>query len=375
MWAGAPILGDILAGDHELTVEADAWYDGQMTASVKPGQFNWEQQLGTNIIRTTMSMDVDDADGALQPLDITDPLAPFGQQVRAALTPRLGQWADQVPLGTFRIDDPDASGDWRYVQKAGRDHWLPTGGTVSLQLADLLAIIADSELVGTWGPPKSGTVASEMRRITADLVPLDIDGVPGIATPLPLDANGMYNTSRLDVLIDLARLIDGYLATTRTGAVTILKPSNTVVLDVTRAAGNWVGINAAASRDGIYNAWECVGENTGTSTAPIRGFAYEADGPTRYGGPLGIRLHQESSAFWPTSAHAQQAAEKRKAESIAARRRRFTVRARFDPRVEVLDMHRVDAPVNRQLQTVNARVAAVRYSGGADMTITYEAAL
>lgn len=376
MWLGAPILPDILAGDHQVTVEADAWYDGKHVAGLEPVSWSWEQQLGTNVIRTSMSMTVDDADGALQPLDITDPLAPFGQQVRASVTPRAGQWSDQVPLGLFRIDDdPDASGDWRHVRKASGDHWLPTGGVVSFQLADLLAIPVNSDLVGTWGPPKTGTVGSELRRVVDGLIPLDLDGVAGINNPLPTDANGMYDPARLDVLVDLARLVDGYLVATRAGAATIVKPSNTVVLDVTRAAGNWLGISPTPTREGVYNAWECLGENTGTDTAPVRGFAYEESGPTRYGGPLGVRLHQETSAFWPTNAHAQLAAEKRKAESIAGRRRRFTVRARFDPRVEVLDLHRVDAPIRRQLTTIQARVTAVRWDSGSDMAITYEAAV
>ena len=376
MWGGGPDLPDMLAGDVTLGVDADAWYDGQL---VEEGlgvvDAKWSQKLADQNVRTTMQLVIDDDEGRLQPSEWADPLSPFGQHLQVGMTITAGWVTEPVPLGRFRINDPESESSWRMVTKprAGKV-WFPTGGTVTVPLVDEIQAVVDSELIGVHGPPKTGTIRSEMIRIAAFLATVDVDDVPGINAALPA-SQSLYTQSRVEVLSDLAARAGGHLATYRTGGVTVRHRGTTPVLDVTRAAGRWIDARPNPTREGIINTVIATGETPEGHDAPVTGAAYERTGPTRYGGPIGILKEEINSQFWTTKAQAQQAANTRLATVIAQRRRRFTVWARFDPRVEVLDRHLVDAPIQRELRTIEATVVEVEHNplkGGA-MRLVYEA--
>ena len=205
---------------------------------------------------------------------------------------------------------------------------------------------------------------------------MDLDGVPGLDVALPA-SQAVYDQSRVSVLADLARHAGGHLATSRTGGVTVKFAQTEPSLHVTRASGRWLDTQSAPTRTGVINTVIAAGEPPAGSDTPILGAAYLRTGPARYGGPMGILREDIASPLWTTSGAAQLAAEKHLARRIASYTRRFEVTARWDPRIEVLDRHVVEAPVRRRLVEIEAIVVDVELdvAAGGDMTITYEAAL
>lgn len=379
MWTGTDTLTDLLAGDHSVTVTADAFHNGEATwpgLEVIEATIEQTYDRTAAAVRTSMSLTVHDADGELVPTGPSDPLAQWRTVVVAADVSLGSIASERVPIGEFRIEPGSASGGWRAVTKRGREKWLPTGGTITLSLVDNIARIADAEL---WGliTARGPTVQAETERLLMGVpgTRMDWTGVPD----KPKRAGGAaYGESRLETVANLARDLGRVLATTRDGAVTMIDPTMTApVLSVTPEAGSWVDIRPMLTRTGIYNVVVTAGQDVGTGAAPPTGVARILTGP--YGvSAIGPRVYRHSSDFYRTRAQAQAGADSLAATLTQSRMAEFTVTAAFDPRVDVLDTHRVTIrPGGRAPLAVDALVVGVSMNlvTGGPMTLTYQVPL
>ena len=374
MWAGGGALDDLLTGDHEVSVTADAWYLGEavwpdlrVTAATTVSEFDG------STVRTTAELAVDDAEGALVPTMPTDPLAGFGQSVTVAVDVSAGRVSERVPVGEFRVEPVTADGGWRPVTKRGTLFWLATGGTIQVPLVDNIARVVDAELRGLM-VPRGPTNRAELDRLITGLpgVRADWSGLPSASVTA---GGAAYGESRLDAVVSYVRDRGRVLGTDRDGMLVVLNPNLKTVPDlvVTTDTPRWVDTTITPSRDGIYNQVETTGQETEDGKPPPTGFTQVLDGP--YGvRTLGPRLLRQHSEFFRNRTQAQMGAQTRLRTSISARRVRFQVTQILDPRVECLDTHRVAIrPRTGGDVTVLALVVGVSIDWmQAEMTVTYE---
>lgn len=377
MWPVTEVWGQLVSGDHEVTVEADAFYDGEATAEdLAVTEGSWSQSFDGSRVRSTLDLTIADPDGEFAPVRVTDPLAAYGQQIVARVSVGIGRLAVQesIPLGTFRIESSDPEGGWRVYQPPGqKPQWVPTGGTVKVQCSDLMQDINDHEQVGLMQPRVGGTVHSELTRLLWPILPVDLAGVPDANVP---QSTGVYADNRLETVDLFASMVGRVPAITRAGQLTLLDPSMTThpVKHVTVQARNWVGANVQHSREGIWNAIVVTGEGDGETPPTIRATRLEQAGPFRWGGPVGSRVYRQSSPLYKT----QQSAEKA-ANTLYQRLRRersveIEVRSSFDPSMDVLDTHRVTIIPGEGADTITVDALLIGVSGsvlGGEMTCTY----
>ncbi len=362
MWDAGPGWDALIAGSHGVTVSASARYEDR-TVALQPVSCQVSSSFESDLIRTSIQMVVADPDGSLAPRRPDDILAPYGQTVDVRLSLGVAGSVSEIPIGEFVIMDAVPSGGRAHY----RGQFVPSGGTVALQLGDLLQQVVDAEIVGLVQPLTSGTVASELQRICGKLVPVDVSGVPDVS----MSTRGVvYAESRIEAAQSLAALTGWTLGMGREGALTLWDPeTSTPIWDVTTTAGTWVGSEMDLSRDDIYNIVIATGDTADDGSSPC-GMAKETTGPFRFDGPLGPRVYRMSSPLLKSNNQANLAAETRLLNLAAKRRTTFTATTIFNPAVDVLDVHSVTLdPLGL---VVDALVVGVEYSGaGGPMTLHY----
>ena len=355
MWAVSDKTRMILAGDHFVSPVMSASYGDKVTVpqlGVASGVIT--KTLTDQVARETLSVTVDDDLGELIPIKATDPLAPYGQTVTVSLRVSAGEADDQIPMGTFLIDQPEPTGGWRLW----RGQTIPTGGTVRLQCSDLVQRLVECEIAGLMQP--AGTrVRDEVYRLCAGVVPVNITNIPAGET---VGTNGLlYEPSRLDNVKTLLAGTGMVIAPSRAGVVTVVDLPSEVSKRVTIDSAEWVSSEMNQSRDRIYNTWvtsNAVGEET------IRGVAVEKGGAFGADAPLGPRIYRHSSPVYADSQSAQKGAETLKRHHIEERQIRVRVETTFDPTVDVGDLHQVEIVPGKLAVTARLVKAAIPLTGG-----------
>lgn len=123
MWWLPDDAREALRGDVTVDAVVSATYDGAVTeASLPVIACTYRSSYDGSSVRSSVALTVDDDEGRLTPLRPTDALAPYGQRlvVRARVGARGQQWS--VPMGQFRLQEPDASGGWLYRHLPQRLH-------------------------------------------------------------------------------------------------------------------------------------------------------------------------------------------------------------------------------------------------------------
>ena len=382
--------GKLIRGAHTTAVTAQGWYGQESTGplTVIEGSASYQADYdGDALVRSSMTLAIDDEQGRLLPYSPTSPLAPFGQTIE--VTQRVGTTSVgagrsevELPLGTYLLDDPKPEGDWALHRKRTRagkvvEQMVRMGGWVSLQCPDLLTKIAESGL-GMVQPLAGATVASEVQRLARGYIAVDVSSIPAKSIQR---GSMVYDTDRLAALAGLARLVRRVLRANRYGELEMVEAKIGVpVWSITIDDGSWIDTALTPSRDGLINTFVLRGEDNTTAGTPLV-MATAVDnsgGPYSANSPLGPRVKVETSPLIRTNAEARTVAPQMLAGEIAQRQVRFTARAIFNPAVEVLDTHRVvispKAGRAAGSRTLDALCVGLKVNcAGGEMELTYQA--
>lgn len=251
---------------------------------------------------------IDDGNGEISPTLPTDPLAPYGNEMRVRRGVRYPGGADEtVGLGIFRIDDVEVidTGDSLVVHIAGMDR---------------SASVSDARFEDPYQVAAGTNYATAIQDvIEAGVVGFQYDfATTGLVTPALIQEEG---ADRWKFAQDMASAIGMTLYFDGDG-VCVLRP-------VTQLGGDPVwsfaegedGLLIAATRrwtrQGAFNRVIATGENTGEAT-PSRGVATDTNpaSPTFYGGPFGKNPTFFTSPLIITNDQAQSAAEAKLAREL-----------------------------------------------------------
>lgn len=369
MW---PIGADALTafgGSFGLSCTASASREGTTTPlDVGPGSV-WVEEWTGQSVSSTLTLVVVDATGALLSSDLASPLAPFGQRVTVSAQVMVGsQVIEQIPMGTYRIDEPDEGEEqwWRYSNGV----WVPSASVVTVKAVDLLDEVADNILMSDFVP--SGTIYSDSLRLLDGLLPMGPWAASG-ASP-----GGTWADSRIAALAALADAVGRVPAMSRVGAYLPRSLAVKGTPDWTPKLGDPGAVLAAFTRalsaSGVYNAVLVTGETD--DQKPTRGVDYVKEGPLRWGGPFGRRVLKETNPLAKTDALATSFAVGRLANLLAKLTVPITVRCSANPALEVLDTLGITLPTSGG-KDADARVLAglvtrieLPLDGSADMTVT-----
>lgn len=352
----------ITQGAHEGRWSASAWYDGEYRGELAlVGSPRLVREFDGNLIRSSTQITVDDPDGQLAPTDYTSTLAPFGQYVSLQQTVTVGRGFEaSIPLGDFVVTDPGATGGWR----RWRQTHLPTGGTVTVSLADVLTRLERFEVVGLQQAPRGATIRSEVLRMLRGIAPVAADTIPTTTVPASKAVHPQSRVETVQGLLELAGLVPGM---NHNGMIAAYDPTRPL------ASPDWVlGVDDMVSMprgvptdEGLHNAWEVTGEQDEDGRAALRAILTEESGPLRYGGPFGMRPYRQSAPIYTSSSQVVAAARTFRAKARAARAMRYEFVTSFAPHMMPLDTIRFpiipESPVSAGLRMVSGRVVRVEH--------------
>lgn len=360
-WDVVPSTRDILRGDFGCEAAASAWYAGQVTvAELATISLSVTSTLTDQLVRTEATLVVDDDEGRLVPYRGADVLAPYGQQVSIAVQVTAGDDGDMIPLGRFGITKSDPDGSW--LSHLGVP--IPTGGSVSLAVQDILQPMLESELPGLM-QPTTASAASEMVRLFGGICPVDTTGLGALGVAVARST--VYEPVRLNSVMTLLRGSDLILRASRDGVAEFVQLPTTITKQVTLASGEWVGALMTLDRDGVYNT---VVTTSDQADSRVSGMAREVVGPFAATGPLLPRIYRHSSPLYTSNSAAAAGARTLLASLLAERSLQVTAVMPLDPTVDCGDLHRVSL-VPGSLEPTG-RVVRLQWSTSeADMQVTY----
>ncbi|OKI19307.1 DUF5047 domain-containing protein [Streptomyces sp. CB03911] len=269
-----------LSTPHQVVTKVDAYFGGVLTVADLPidgGSVSVDR--GSKVRR---SLTVTLADPAYLPWDATDPLAVYGQQLAVSRGIKFPDGTvELVPLGLFRVDEPQGDVDMGPVTVTGKTSE---------------AIIQDDRFVV---PVSTAGYVSTVAAIT-DLLHQTIPGAvivnatAGTRDPAVAVVVWDAQADRWDAVQQLAASMHAEIYVDVLDRFVIADvPDLSTAVPVWDIAdgptGNLISASRAMSRAGVYNGVIVSGENTASGSAPVSGSAYDTDptSPTRWGGPYG----------------------------------------------------------------------------------------
>ncbi|MCQ6554789.1 DUF5047 domain-containing protein [Streptomyces sp. C10-9-1] len=310
MHAVTPAFLKTLAVSHQMVVRVDAYYDGDLTVPDLPILDGAVTVDRGSKIRRTLSLTV--ADPSYLPWEPTDPLATYGQELVVSRGIRYSNGATEwVPLGTFRVDEPQ--GDTLYGPVT------VTGGSAEAHLVD------DPFQVPTSTRGYSGcfdAIEALIRQTLSDAVIVNLTS--DTRNPTCAVADWDAGNDRWDAVAQIAQAMQAEIYVDATNRFVVVdRPdvlTDPVVWEIAEGEGGTLISSARQmSRKGVANAVVAVGENTASGSAPVSAVAKDTDptSPTMWGGPYGKVTKFISSPLWTTSGSCLSAATYALAEAIA----------------------------------------------------------
>jgi hypothetical protein len=335
-------------------VRVESWLAGDLLAAEVPvidGELSGDRSLQVPE-EITLSVPVEVDGRRWDPLAETDPLAPYGQQLRISIGLQAGRDFVWVPRSPMLITDAQRDGD-----------------TVTVTAASLLQLVAEARLVTPLQPAGGDTFKSLARRLVEPAIPVVFDG-DLIDRAVPV-ASLQWDEDRIGALYELAAAwpadlrmhADGYL---------LFEPFATPDAVALDARGDTVRLVAGTTRDGAINAVVARGTDE-TTGEQYQGVAYDLDSssPTRYGGPfnpLPVPLFYASPLL---TSNAQCAAA---AATILSRRRRASARSMTQdippwPPLELGDLILVEDSRGTETRVTIESLRLPLVAGGGPMTL------
>lgn len=276
-----PDLLRVLEGDHTPSYVASVTYGDELVIPALPiaesqGSLTFDED-GQVQASGSIYAASDVSGQSIAPLALTDPLAPYGQEVTLARRIKSGDQEWDIPLGVYGIDR--VPGIREYRQRFG----ATLSAAVKLSLKDRFEPIRKGDFLTPTAPSFLASTWDEI----ASLCPFPVertlaDGV--------LPAALAYGDSRYDAIRTLLDNLGGMPAFTRSGALTgrVKDPWLTETETVFEITGT-VTVDRTLDADDVYNAVRVrasIGENTILGIAQI----LADDHPLRVGGPFNAGL-------------------------------------------------------------------------------------
>lgn len=297
-----PLFLQALTAPHSVSTQADVYYEGVLIASDIPIADGSVTLDRGSKIRRALQMTV--ADVSYLPWSPTDPLAAYGQQIVVSTGIRYSNGTtERVPLGTFRIDEPQ--GDTLY-------------GPVTLTGKSSEAAVQDFRFLAPTTTAGLGTCVGAISTLITAAVPgatvvnATHDGRNPACAAVVWDAQA----DRWDAVTQIATAMQAEIYVDALDRFVISDVPNVladaVVWDIAEGEGGTL-MSAARqmSRTSVYNAVVASGENTSSNVAPISAVSYDSNpaSPTRWGGPFGKVPKFYSSALLTSVGSCQSAAD------------------------------------------------------------------
>lgn len=263
----------------------------------------------------------------MYPVQTTDLLAPFGNEIRAYRGIKLGDGSAVYTWPVFR-------GRIRRVQQYST-------GNVTVLCTDRAADVTDHEFVSPQNSATGNSVFQEFVHLVSDAVP---DATFGASDPfITMVQQLTWELSRSAALDELARTMGAVWYCLANGDFVMRRypwtQPGVPVLALTNGAGGTVNSwEAIRDRNMIYNVVTVTGERL-NGDAPVYGTAMDTNpaSPTYVDGGFGVRSLLERLQTPATAGRAQGAAQERLAVSVAPVES-FQLRCMADASLELGDI-------------------------------------
>lgn len=308
MW---PVTADWLAAlgrSHGRYTRMEVWYDGEQVAEYQP-QSGSVQVTARNRVRRTLSATLPESAWPVRP---TDPLAPYGSQLRVyqGITGANGALIDdEVPVFAGRI------------KSVSRQRFA---GQMTVNAEDRFAEVNDAQFETPF-TPRSGVIAvTTIQQLVLGVVPdaIVLDQT-GAADPVPQGI--AWDTDRGQAIDDLAAAIGAEVVFLPDGVTCVIRPvpvlGGTPAWTLTEGAGG-VLIRDTDSRDrtDVANRLIVHVEQAGQNQILVAVTDDDASSPTRYGGPYGKVVRHYRNPLITSAGQGQRAGAARLARVIGATR-------------------------------------------------------
>jgi hypothetical protein len=344
-----PELLAALAGNHTPSYRAQAFYGADITLEEVPlderGSLDFNadakvQASGSCYVKRDAHRDpVTGLPASLVPRELTDPLAPYGQEIALSRVVVAGEQEWVIPLGLYGIwDVPDMREHFRRFPSLDpanpdNDRRVVAGYELQLRLRDRFDPIQNADFLQPTAPTPGNSTWQEIQRISP--IPI-VQNVADAALPPAL----AYTDSRFDALTTLFENLGCEPHLTRQGSLTARPkdPWLTETVPVFEITGT-IDVTEGMSADGVYNAVRVrssTGANTILSIAQITGLG----DPLRVGGPFNLgapRTYGYASPLITDQAMADETAATILARVSTQKARRVTVTTLPNPLLEIGD--------------------------------------
>ncbi|KUN16516.1 peptidase [Streptomyces antibioticus] len=301
MYAVTPQFLQTLTTSHSMVTRVDVHYAGALLKSDIPIADGSVTIDRGSKIRRTISLTV--SDPKLLPWRSIDPLAVYGQTLVVRRGIRYSNGLEEtVPLGTFRIDEPQ-----------GDVHL----GPVTLTGKSSECYIIDDKFLTPKSTRGYANCVDAITALIRETLPdaVVVNATSGGRNPSVAVKNWDANSDRWDAVqqIALSMQADIYVDALDRFVITDVPEvlASRVVWDIAEGeGGTLMSASRQMSRTAVYNAVVASGENSASNSAPVSAIAYDdsPSSPTRWGGPFGRVPKFISSALWTTVGACQAAA-------------------------------------------------------------------
>jgi hypothetical protein len=328
-----------------VDIQADVFYNGALIASRIPIADGSVTLDRGSKVRRSLSLTV--ADVSYLPWNPTDPLAVYGQQIVVQSGIRLNGAVEYVPLGTFRIDEPQ--GD-------------TLTGPVSLTGKSSESTLQDDPFTTPTSTLGMGGCFDAIKLLIHQTLPnvTIVNSTHDTRNPRVAVATWDAQSDRWDAITQVATAMQAEIYVDAFDRFVVADIPNvlsaSVVWDVAEGEGGTLFTAARQmSRANVFNAVVASGENTATATAPISATARDNDptSPTRWGGPYGKVTKFYSSSLLDSVGSCEAAANSMLFDAIAPNIT-TTITASPNPALEAGDCVRVSYARRKELFLVQA---------------------
>jgi uncharacterized protein DUF5047 len=277
----------------------------------------------------------------MYPVETTDLLAPFGNEIRAFRGVKLGDGSTTYTWQVFR-------GRIRQVQQYST-------GNVTILCTDRASDVVDNAFVTPQNSQTSNSILTEFQHLVVDAVP---DATFGVSDQFDSPVQQLtWELDRGAALDEMARAVGAVWYCLANGDFVMRKfPWTQAQVPVVRMSTADVinGWSALRDRNAIYNVVTVTGERL-NGQAPVYGTAADEDpgSPTYVNGGFGVRSLLDRLQTPSTQGGAEGAARERLAASIAPIEA-FQLRCAADASMELGDAVTLDIEGREVLQVVSS---------------------
>jgi hypothetical protein len=310
MYAVSSRFLQTLPTSHSMIARADVHYAGALLKADLPIADGAVTIDRGSKIRRSLALTV--SDPKFLPWNAIDPLAVYGQSLVVSRGIRYANGlAEMVPLGTFRIDEPQ--GDVHF-------------GPVTLTGKSSECYIIDDKFLTPKTTRGYANCVDAISALIRETLPdaVIVNATAGGRNPAVAVTTWDANADRWDAVqqIALAMQADIYVDALDQFVITDVPEvlSSRVVWDINEGeGGTLMSASRQMSRTAVYNAVVASGENTASNSVPVSAVAYDSSpsSPTRWGGPFGRVPKFISSSLWTTTGACQAAADYALFDAIA----------------------------------------------------------